>query len=167
MCNNLAHYDVPVNGEWDDGRINAFGMLIEAHAALVALVGRELESATELSIGWFEILIRLARTPGQRLRMTELASQAALSTSGLSRLVDRMEEAKLIRREACPSDRRGAFAVLTDAGAAALDGALPAHLDSLERHLVGPLGFERLGELTAMLETLRDRAQGGPPSAER
>lgn len=144
----------------DDGRISAFGMLLEAQAALVAVVGRELEEATELSIGWFEILIRLARTPGQQLRMSELASQAALSTSGLTRLVDRMEEAKLIRRQACPSDRRGAFAVLTESGMAALEAALPAHLDSLERHLAAPLGADRMAELTAMLETLRDRARG-------
>ncbi len=147
----------------DDGRITAFGMLLEAHGALVAVVGRELEAATDLTIGWFEVLIRLARSPGQRLRMSELASQAALSTSGLTRLVDRMEEARLIRREACPSDRRGAFAVLTDTGSAALEAALPAHLDSLERHVVAPLGAERLSELAAMLETLRDRARGGPP----
>ncbi len=148
----------------DDGRITAFGMLLEAHASLVAVVGRELEAATELSIGWFEILIRLARSPGQRLRMSELASQAALSTSGLTRLVDRMEEAKLISRAACPSDRRGAFAVLTDAGLAALEAALPAHLDSLERHMVAPLGAEGVERLTAMLEVLRDHAGGCPPS---
>lgn len=147
--------------DWDDRRITAFGMLLEAHATLVTVVGRELEAATDLSIGWFEILIRLARSPGQRLRMSELASQAALSTSGLTRLVDRMEEAKLIGREACPSDRRGAFAVLTEAGACALDAALPAHLDSLDRHMVGPLGIKRVEELTRMLETLRDRAVGG------
>lgn len=146
----------------DDWRITAFGMLLEAHAALVSVVGRELEAATGLSIGWFEILIRLARSPDQRLRMSELASQAALSTSGLTRLVDRMEEAKLISREACPSDRRGAFAVLTEAGACALDSALPAHLDSLDRHVVRPLGTAPAQDLARMLETLRDQAGGGP-----
>jgi DNA-binding MarR family transcriptional regulator len=151
----------------DDGRITAFGMLLEAHAALVAVVGKELEATTELSIGWFEILIRLARTPGRQLRMSELASQAALSTSGLTRLVDRMEEAKLISRAACPSDRRGAFAVLTDAGADALEAALPAHLESLERHLVAPLGVDGMMQLTHLLETLRDHAGGRPPSPGR
>ena len=148
--------------DWDDGRITAFGMLLEAHAALVAVVGRELEATTELSISWFEILIRLARSPGQQLRMSELAAQAALSSSGLTRLVDRMEAAKLIRREACSSDRRGAFAVITDAGIAALDAALPPHLESLERHLVAPLGADRLEELTRMLEALRDHAGRRP-----
>ena len=148
--------------DWDDRRITAFGMLLEARAALVAVVGRELEATTELSISWFEVLIRLARSPGQQLRMSELAAQAALSTSGLTRLVDRMEAAKLIRREACPSDRRGAFAVITDAGVAALDAALPPHLESLERHLVNPLGEDRLEDLTRMLEALRDHAGTRP-----
>lgn len=150
--------------ELDDGRITTFGMLLEAHAALVAIVGRELEAATELSIGWFEVLVRLARSPGQRLRMSELASQAALSTSGLTRLVDRMGQAGLIRRETCPSDRRGAFAVLTESGVGALEAALPAHLDSLERHVVTPLGAERTEELRGMLQALRDHAGGGRSS---
>lgn len=148
---------------WDDGRITAFGMLLEAHATLVSTVGRELEARCDLPLTWIEVLLRLARTPGQRLRMTQLASQAALSASGLSRLADRMEEAGLIRRDACPSDRRGAFAVLTDAGEKTLREALPVHLDSLERHVAEPLGHERLAELRAMLETLRDSARGGPP----
>jgi DNA-binding MarR family transcriptional regulator len=156
-----------VRAELNDGRITAFGMLLEAHAALVATVGRELESETRLPITWFEILIRLGRTPGQRLRMTELASQAALSTSGLTRLINRLEEVDLIRREACSSDRRGAFAVLTDTGLKALEAALPSHLDSLGRHLEEPLGTDQLQALTAMLETLRDAARdGGPHPAE-
>lgn len=148
---------------WDDGRITAFGMLLEAHSTLVSTVGRELESRTDLPLTWFEILLRLGRTPGQRLRMAQLASQAALSASGLSRLADRLEEAGLIRRDACPSDRRGAFAVLTDAGEKTLAAALPVHLESLQRHVAGPLGETRLAELRSMLETLRDAARGGPP----
>lgn len=149
--------------EWNDGRITAFGMLLEAHTALVAAVGRELEVVTKLPLTWFEILIRLARSPGQQLRMTELAAQASLSTSGVSRLVDRLEEVGLLRREACSSDRRGAFAVLTDAGIEALDAAVPVHIESLDRHLGDPLGPDRLLALTQMLETLRDTTRGGPP----
>src|SRR5215218_3087288 len=114
-------------------------MLLEAHAAVVAAVNRDLEEQSGMPVGWFEVLIRLARTPGQRLRMSELAGQVSLSTSGLTRLVDRVEAAGYIRREACPSDRRGAFAVLTPAGEDALLRSLPAHLDSLERHVAAPL----------------------------
>lgn len=152
-----------MNPSWDDGRITTFGMLLEAHTNLVSTIGRELEVRCDLPLTWFEILIRLARTPGQRLRMTQLASQAALSASGLSRLADRMEDAGLIRRDACPSDRRGAFAVLTDAGEKTLEEALPVHLESLERHVALPLGGERMAELRSLLETLRDSVRGGPP----
>lgn len=149
----------------NDPRITAFGMLLEAHAAVVAAVNRDLEQDSGMPVGWFEVLIRLSRSPGQRLRMTELASQVALSTSGLTRLVDRVEAAGYIRREACPSDRRGAFAVLTPAGLEALEKTLPGHLRSLEEHLAGPLGPEGLAQLESLLRTLRDSASAAAPAA--
>jgi DNA-binding MarR family transcriptional regulator len=152
-----------VRALWDDKRITAFGMLLEAHAALLGNVGRDLQAASDIPLTWFEVLIRLARTPGYRLRMTELASQAALSASNLTRVVDRMEDAGLIRRDACTSDRRGAFAVLTDTGIKTLETALPVHLETLQRNVAGPLGSRRLDTLTSMLEVLRDIARGGPP----
>ncbi|MGH9182744.1 MAG: MarR family winged helix-turn-helix transcriptional regulator [Acidimicrobiales bacterium] len=140
----------------DDQRITAFGMLLEAHAAVVAAVGDDLGARSGLTLHWLEVLIRLARTPGRRLRMHALAAQVALSTSGLTRLVDQVEAAGLVRRESCPSDRRGAFAVLTEAGGEALAAALPGHLASLERHLAAPLGPEPLDHLVTLLRTLRD-----------
>lgn len=142
----------------DDERITAFGMLLEAHAAVTQAVNRELEATAGMPITWFEVLVRLSRSPGQALRMSDLAAQVGLSHSGLTRLVDRAIEAGLVRREACPDDRRGSFAVLTDAGGAALDAALGDHLDSIDRHLVAPLGPEGVATLTDLLRTLRDAA---------
>jgi DNA-binding MarR family transcriptional regulator len=150
--------------ELDDPRISAFGMLLEAHAALVATVGRDLEEVSELPLSSFGILLRLARTPGRRLRMTDLAGQAALSTSGLTRLVDRLEEVGYLRRQPCSSDRRASLAVLTDLGAELVAKALPSHLDCLERTMSEPLGPAGIAELTASLATVRDRARGVPPS---
>ena len=151
-----------------DERITAFGMLLEAHAALTGVVNRELEATAGMPITWFELLIRLARSPDQRLRMSELAGQVGLSHSGLTRLVDRVIEAGLVRREACPEDRRGAFAVLTPAGDSALDAALEDHLASIDRHLVAPLGPEGLATLTDLLRAVRDasgpRADGACPA---
>jgi len=141
-----------------DPRITAFGMLLEAHAAVMGAVGRDLEADSGLPVPWFEVLIRLSRSPGQRLRMSELATQVGLSTSGLTRLVDRLDDAGLLRREACPSDRRGAFAVLTDDGRRTLEKALPAHLESLDRHLVQPLGEDGMAALVQLTRTLRDSA---------
>ena len=146
---------MPVPGS-DDPRITAFGLLLEAHAAVAGAVASELERTARLTGVEFEVLLRLSRSPEQRLRLTELANQVGLSTSGLSRLVDRVEAAGLVRREACPSDRRGAFAVLTTDGEAALAAALPPHLDSLERHVVAPLGDDDLATLSDLLRRLRD-----------
>lgn len=141
-----------------DPRITAFGVFLEAHAGVVGAVNRDLEADSGLPVSWFEVLIRLSRSPDQQLRMSELATQVALSTSGLTRLVDRLEEAGLIRRAACPSDRRGAFAVLTDDGRRTLERALPAHLESLDRHLARPLGTDGLATFEGLMRGLRDDA---------
>jgi len=82
-----------VTEPWDDPRITAFGMLLEAHAAVVTQVNRDLEATSGIPITWMEVLLRLARSPGHRLRMAELARQVGLSTSGLTRLIDRVEHA--------------------------------------------------------------------------
>lgn len=145
----------------DDPRITAYGMLLEAHAAVTNAVGRELERTSGMPTVWFEVLIRLLRTPEGRLRMSELAQQVQLSTSGLTRLVDRLEARGYVCREACPGDRRGLNAALTDEGRAALEAALPAHLESLDRYVVQPLGGD-LTTLTDLLRSLRDNA-GTPP----
>ena len=151
----------------DDERITAFGMLLEAHAAVTTRVNRELEATAGMPITWFELLIRLSRSPEGRARMSDLAAQVGLSHSGLTRLVDRVIEAGFVRREACPEDRRGAFAVLTDAGSEVLEAALVDHTESIERHLAAPLGPEGLATLTSLLRTVRDAAWAGsvPPNA--
>lgn len=141
-----------------DPRITAFGLLLEAHASVLAAVSRDLETDSGLPVSWFEVLVRVSRSPDQRLRMSELATQVLLSTSGLTRLVDRLDDAGLIRREACPSDRRGAFAVLTEEGRQTLEKAMPAHLESLGRHLVDPLGPEGMASFEGLMRTLRDSA---------
>lgn len=146
----------------DDERITAYGMLLEAHAAVTQAVGRDLEVAAAMPTAWFEVLIRLVRSPQARLRMSELAQQVQLSTSGLTRLVDRLEVRGYVRREACPGDRRGLNAALTDEGREAVEAALPQHLESLQRHLVEPLGGD-VATLTELLRALRDSAGPCPP----
>ena len=153
--------------QFDDERITAFGMLLEAHAAVAGAVNRELEVTAGMPLTWFELLIRLSRSPERRLRMSDLAHEVGLSHSGLTRLADRVIEAGFVRREACPEDRRGSFAVLTDAGADALGASLAGHLDSIDRHLAAPLGDDGLAALTDLLRAVRDAAWAGgrPPGA--
>ena len=108
--------------------------------------------------------MRLVRTPGHRLRMSDLAAQTTLSASGLTRAVDRLEAAGLVRREVCPSDRRGAFAVLTEAGEARITAAVPVHITQLRGDLRRPLHRAELATLTGLLHKLRDRVN---PAAAR
>src|SRR5687768_10286395 len=107
--------------------LTTVGLFMEAHAGLVVATERRLETESGLSAQWFEVLIRLARTPGQRLRMSDLAAQTTLSASGLTRAVDRLEGAGLVERQACPTDRRSTYAVLTSEGEKRILTALPIH----------------------------------------
>jgi DNA-binding MarR family transcriptional regulator len=136
---------------WEDERITTFGLLLEAVSALRCRMDE-----SSVPEAWFEVLLRLARSGG-RLRMAELAAQVRLSTSGLTRLVDRVEAAGLVAREACPTDRRGANAVLTPAGEELLRRELPSHLDAIQRNIVEPMGND-LASLEELLRRLRDAA---------
>ncbi len=114
-------------------------------------LNRELNEGSGLTLADYEILVRLSEAPHRRLRMTELARAAMISKSRLSHQMTRMENRGLARREGCPTDRRGAFAVLTDAGYAALVAAAPGHVASVRRHLFDELTPEQvqvLGDLS-------------------
>lgn len=139
----------------DDDRITAFGLFAEAYTGLVARFSAQL-AEHGLSLVEFEVLIRLARSPERRLRMTQLAGQVALTTSGITRVVDRLERDALVRRVACPSDRRGSWAALTEAGLARLAAALPGHLGLLERHFTGRFHPEELALVVTRLRDIRD-----------
>ena len=143
----------------DDDRITAFGLFLEAFAAVNTKIERELEAVAGISSAEFGVLLRLARTPGEHLRMSDLAEGAGLSTSGMTRLVDRLESAGYVERAACPVDRRGLEAVLTAKGRKLVQKALPTHLKSLDDHIVGPLCGD-LARLEEPMRLLRDSARG-------
>jgi DNA-binding MarR family transcriptional regulator len=143
--------------------LTTMGLLVEANAGVAVTLERQLDELG-LSVQWFGVLMRLLRTPGHRLRMSDLAAQTTLSASGLTRAVDRLEAAGLMRREVCPTDKRGANAVLTSEGEARIMEALPLHVAELERVLDGVYDAEELATLTALLRKLRDSVN---PAAER
>ncbi len=143
----------------DDPCIEAFGMLVEAHNELLNAAAKGLERRIGLPVPWLGVLIRLARSPGQRLRMSELARDMTMSTSGLTRLIDRVEAAGHVRREACPSDRRGLLAVLTDEGREVIVAVAPHHVADLDRYLAGALTDDELRQLTDLLHKVRDHVR--------
>jgi MarR family 2-MHQ and catechol resistance regulon transcriptional repressor len=149
-----------------DERITAVGLFVEAYSGLVSRLSGQL-AEHGLSLIEFGVLIRLARSAQQRLRMTELAGQVALTTSGITRVVDRLERDDLVRREACPSDRRGSWAVLTDAGMARITAALPGHLTEIEQHFTGRFPPDELAGFIGQLRGIRDHLNpGARPSGE-
>jgi DNA-binding MarR family transcriptional regulator len=153
----------------DDERLTTVGLLFESAAGLRRLFERSFESDRTLSAPSFDVLIRLARTPGGALRMSELAAQTSLTPSGLTRSVDRLQEQGLVRRESCSEDRRGSFAVLTADGQALMDRAIPGHIAHVGEVLGKLFTPEEETALAELLRRLRDyvlEANGGCPSAE-
>ena len=144
-----------VSTNFDDPRFTAMGLFAEAYTGLTSRFAAQFEEHRISSVE-FEVLMRLARSPQQRLRMTDLAAQTSLSTSGVTRVVDRMDRDNLVRREACPSDRRSSYAVITAAGLARLDEVLPGHLALVQQWFIGQLEPEQLDALLESLRIVRD-----------
>lgn len=136
----------------DDDDVTLYGLFVEAYSRLKPLLHQDLG----LPETWFEVLLRLGRTPGRALRMSELAAAVSFSSGGFTRLADRIEEAGLIRREPDPDDRRAAFAVLTEDGERALERALTSHVGALRTYVSGRLSPDDRQALDRILRTLRD-----------
>ena len=119
-------------------------------------IERDLQRDSSLSWGHYEILVMLSETPGRSQRMSDLADATQSSRSRLSHAIARLESLGWVRRETCPSDRRGALAVLTDAGFAALEAAAPDHVESVRRHLFDQLSPAQLVQLREISDALLD-----------
>jgi DNA-binding MarR family transcriptional regulator len=102
----------------------------------------------------YEILVELSEAPDRRLRMTELADATSQSRSRLSHQVSRMESRGLVRRDECEGDKRGTFAVLTDAGMAAIERVAPGHVDNVRRHFIDRLSPRQLEEISEAFEPI-------------
>lgn len=140
----------------DHPLLTTAGLFAEAHAGLAQVVEPQIEAAGGLTAQWFELLIRLLRSPDHRLRMSDLAAQSTLSASGLTRAVDRLEAAGLVERQACPTDRRSTYAVLTPEGRGRIAAALPVHVDQLEGLFGDAFTAAELATFTGLLRQLRD-----------
>jgi DNA-binding MarR family transcriptional regulator len=130
--------------------LGAWRGLLRAHATLVRRLDAELEAAHGISLSAYEVLLLLHEAPQRRLRMSELASSALLSLSGMTRLVDRLVDAGLVERERCDEDKRVLYARPTRAGSALFAIARATHLRGirelyLDRFSEGDLG--RLAEV--------------------
>jgi DNA-binding MarR family transcriptional regulator len=127
---------------------------LRAHSQIIRALEADLLAEQRLPLASYDVLVQLVEAPDHRMRMTELAERVLLSRSGVTRLVDRLERDGLVRREACDTDARGLFAVLTDAGYDRLRTAAGTHLRGVETYVIGRLSSEELSQLGRLLDKL-------------
>ena len=116
-----------------DPKSHAWAVLLTAHATLIERIEVALADAKLPPLDWYDVLWELEKTGGGRLRMHELARRVVLSRSNLTRLADRLEDAKLIGREDSLHDRRGYDCVITRAGLAMRKKMWPVYKGEIER----------------------------------
>jgi DNA-binding MarR family transcriptional regulator len=134
---------------------------LRTHAELVRELDDELQRAHGLPLSSYDVLVQLANAPDRRLRMAELADAIVLSRSGLTRLVDRLEQQGLVCRLRADCDARGTYAVLTDEGLARLREASPTHVAGIRRLFVDRLDERSLAQLASAWERIRGAAVDG------
>lgn len=139
----------------DDGltdlEMSAWRGFLEAHRRVTDVLEAELREHEDLPLAWYDVLVQLSESPTRSLRMQELADAVLLSKSGLTRLVDRMQDHGLVERAPCPDDRRGIMAVLTDAGLDRLRVAATTHVAGVRTHFADLL---RPGEAAILSQAL-------------
>lgn len=125
---------------------------------------RDLRAASGLTLLEYALLVHLSEAPEQRVRMQCLAAAVLVSKSRLSHQVARLERDGLVRRETCGEDRRGAWAMLTESGLAAVHSAAPGHVAGVRRHIFDRLTQEQikqLGEILAAMDGGLREPDGG------
>ncbi|WP_020660202.1 MarR family winged helix-turn-helix transcriptional regulator [Amycolatopsis benzoatilytica] len=141
-----------------------------ASAMLRAHLEGQLQHESGMPPSYYEVLVSLSEANGRRMRMSELASVLDSSRSRLSHAVSRLEAKGWVRRESCPTDKRGSWAVLTDSGFSALAEAAPGHVEAVREALFDQLTPEQvrqLGEISeAIANGMRPRCQAVREAAD-
>ncbi len=154
-----AALDVIEDQSADDHVVTSWGLVVEGFAAASQLLRDDLAAELGLPLAWMDVLLRLLRTPGNRLTMSELAAQALMTTSGFTRMADRLSRAGLVERQPCGTDRRVIRVALTPAGLELASRARDSHATHLRARVVDVLGVDDTAELARIMRTLRDRSR--------
>ena len=114
----------------------------------------QLQRESGMPLAYYEILVRLSEAPDRSLRMSQLAEATAASKSRASHAVARLEERGWVRREECPTDRRGQIASLTEEGFAVLEAAAPGHVEQVRKSLFDTLSSGQVKQLREICEAM-------------
>ena len=156
VCANIAHttilgYTWAMENSLTRKQLVAWQTFVTAHAVVIDRIEQELASAKQLPLSSYDVLLALVNAPNRRLRMHELAQAVVLSRSGLTRLVDRLEQEGLLMRDRSGPDRRATYAVLTLKGFRAFRRAWPIYAKGILDHFVHYLTEQEMSILSQML----------------
>jgi DNA-binding MarR family transcriptional regulator len=143
--------------------MKAWRQYIIASRRLLEALDFDLEGH-ELSMADYEVLAQLSDAPDRKMRMSELADVAMLSRSRLSHRIKVMEKAGWVKREACPVDKRGYFAVMTPKGWKAIVAAAPDHVDSVRARFLDHVNKEDQKVLSEIFGRVTDSLKENPPA---
>ena len=138
----------------DEEQQQTWRAFVSAVERLQSGLDAQLQADAGMPHAYYEILVRLSEAPDRRLRMSVLADRAGSSRSRLSHAVAQLEARGWVRRERCADDRRGALAVLTDEGFAALAAAAPGHVEAVRELLVDRLTPQQLRALREISDAI-------------
>lgn len=146
----------------------AFLGLVRAGEALDRGLDADLRAPHGLSLRGFEALLHLAAfSPEGSLRMSQLAAQAPLSQSRVSRLIGELETRGFVTRSAVEGDNRGVLVSITDRGLDQLRTAQNTHFTGLHRRLFAHLSWADITTLANLTTTILDAIEASAPSTSR
>jgi DNA-binding MarR family transcriptional regulator len=129
-------------------------LFVTANVKLLDRIGEKFAQAELPCMDWYDVLLTLKEAPGNHLRLSEVAEKTLLSRSNLTHLVDRMEKAGLLCRERCPRDRRGTYAVLTEAGLAMQQKMWVVYSEGIAEYFAAQLDDEELQVMQQVLKRM-------------
>ena len=147
-----------------DDEQRAWRGLLQMTSQLNARMNRQLQDDYGVSLADYDVLVALSEAPEGRLRVFEIAGALAWEQSRVSHQIARMQRRGLVARQECLADARGAFAVLTDVGRAAIERAAPAHVETVRELVFDGLSRDQLAALTAITSRVLDRLQATQPA---
>ncbi|MFG3124277.1 MarR family winged helix-turn-helix transcriptional regulator [Streptomyces sp. NPDC048201] len=149
-----------------DGEQRVWRAYLHATTLLEDHLDRQLQRDAGMPHIYYGLLVGLAEAPRRRLRMTELARKSKITRSRLSHAIARLEKSGWVRREDCPSDKRGQFAVLTEEGAEVLRRTAPGHVIAVRQALFDRLSPEQQKALGEIMEIVAEGLQPSEAGAD-
>ena len=134
----------------------AWACLVRVQQSSIARVEDALRNAGFPPLIWYDILLELERIETGDLRQRDLQREMLLKRYSITRLVDRMEAAGLLAREACEEDARGSIVRITDQGRTLRQSMWTVYADAVSEHFAGRFNDYELDRLGELLGRLRD-----------